>query len=239
MWEILISKQIAPSYAQRADAANPVLGKLSSPWCMGTLCCTGNTPHANSPGAIICSDPLVDGSPSPSVGLRKTLVAFFFHVSLPPLISYPFLSLKLPWACPVAVLQACLANPKARHFHCFYFLSLMVPLPLMLLFPEADLALSCSLRRKRHPLSQPVPAATVTACCFTGRQPSSHKGFLTRQGLCACRCSLGLFIPQSRSWFLARSVFMADRSATCCKHYLCLLVVLCFTSSSANHTELS
>lgn len=170
---------------------------------------------------------------------QKNSSGFFFHVSLPPLISYPFLSLKLPWACPVAVLQACLANPKARHFHCFYFLSLMVPLPLMLLFPEADLALSCSLCRKRHPLSQPVPAATVTACCFTGRQPSSHKGFLTRQGLCACRCSLGLFIPQSRSWFLARSVFMADRSATCCKHYLCLLVVLCFASSSANHTELS
>lgn len=163
----------------------------------------------------------------------------FFHVSLPPLISCPFLPLELPRACPVAVLQAWLANPKARRFRCFYFLSLVVPLPLMLLFPEADLALSCSLCRKRHPLSRPVPAAAVAARCFKGRQPSSHKGFFTRQGLCARRCSPGLFIPQPRSWFLAHSVFVADHSATCCERYLCQLVVLCFASPSAHHTELS
>lgn len=45
---------------------------------------------------------------------QKMCLVAFFHVSLHPLISYPFLTLRLPQASPVAVLHVCLANLKAR-----------------------------------------------------------------------------------------------------------------------------
>lgn len=45
---------------------------------------------------------------------QKNCLVAFFHVSLPLLISCPCITLKLPLAFPVAVLQVCLANLKAR-----------------------------------------------------------------------------------------------------------------------------
>lgn len=54
-------------------------------------------------------------NPSPSVGLRNCLEAFL-HTSLSPLISCPFLILRLSQASPVTVPQVCLADLRGRLF---------------------------------------------------------------------------------------------------------------------------
>lgn len=198
------------------------------------------------PDAIILSNwgglnPLMDMKSQSICWPQKNCLVAFFHVSLPLLISCPCITLKLPLAFPVAVLQVCLANLKARLSFFLFFLSFVVPLSLMLLFPlgRGWSLLSCSCSKKRCQVNLLVPPATVAARCFARRQQLSYKGFFTKQGLCACHCSPELFIPELRSWFLTHTVFMGGCGATCCKYILCQLILLYFSSSSTKDTKLS
>lgn len=180
-------------------------------------------------------------NPSPSVGLRKTV--WWLSFMCPFLSSFPALASpsNCLWHSQLLFCRCAWQIWRQGWAFFLFFLSFVVPLSLMLLFPlgRGWSLLSCSCSKKRCQVNLLVPPATVAARCFARRRQLSYKGFFTKQGLCACHCSPELFIPELRSWFLTHTVFMGGCGATCCKYILCQLILLYFSSSSTKDTKLS